>query len=95
MAVIKLPRPNESGHPHDRVRRPGADAREGHQRSPGDAVVPVGEVDGGLLVHDLDSPDRILAVQEGVRDVPASVARDPRRVRDALANQVLDEDLGA
>lgn len=62
---------------------------------PGDAVVPVGEVDGGLLVHDLDSPDRILAVQEGVRDVPASVARDPRRVRDALANQVLDEDLGA
>ena len=81
------------GHPDDRVGRPGADAGEGQDRLAGGPVEPVGQVDGGLLVHDLHGPDRVLPVEQGVGQRPAAVARDPGHDRDALAHQVLDHDL--
>ena len=61
----------------------------------GGPVVAVGEMDGRLLVHDLDRPDRVLPVEEGVGDRPAAVAGDAGGERHALADEVLDEDLGA
>ena len=55
----------------------------------------VGEVHGGLLVHDLDRADRIGAVEKGIGQVPAAMAGDAGRVADAGAREVLDDDLGA
>ena len=81
------------GHPDDRVGRPRADAGEGQDRLAGGPVEPVGQVDRGLLVHDLHGPDRVLPVEQGIGQRPAAVARDPGHDRDALAHQVLDHDL--
>ena len=81
------------GHPDDRVGRPRTDAGEGEDRLAGRPVEAVGEVDGGLLVHDLHGPDRVLSVEQGVGQRPAAVARDAGHDRHALADQVLDHDL--
>ena len=62
-------------------------------RLAGGPVEPVGQVDGGLLVHDLHGPDRVLPVEQRIGQRPAAVARDAGHERDALAHQVLDHDL--
>ena len=82
-------------HADHRVRRAGTDGREGQHRLTGGAVVAVGEMDGGLLVHDLDGLDRIGAVEEGIGQGPAAVPGDAGRVADAGAREVLDDDLCA
>ena len=81
------------GHPDDRVGRPRADAGEGEDRAAGRPVEPVGQVDRGLLVHDLHGPDRVLPVEQGIGQRPAAVARDAGHDRHALADEVLDHDL--
>ena len=74
---------------------PGADAREGKDRSSGRAVEAVGEVHGRLLVHDLHGPDLVPAIEQGIGDGPAAVTRDTGHDGHALAHQVLDDDLRA
>ena len=49
--------------------------------SPRGAGVAVGQVDGGLLVHDLHAVDRIGPVEEGVGQRPAAVARNAGHAR--------------
>ncbi len=82
-------------HADDGVRRAGADAREGQDRSTSRAIEAVGEVHGRLLVHDLDRPDLIPAVEQRIGQGPAPVTRDAGHDWDALADQVLDHDLGS
>jgi hypothetical protein len=81
------------GHADDGVRRARPDAREGEDRSARRPVVAVGEVDRGLLVDHLDRADLVLPVEQGVGQVPRAVARDPGDMADALADEVLDDDL--
>ena len=85
------------GGPHadNRVGLAGTDAREGQHRPARDAVVAVRQMHGRLLVHHLDGADLVRPVEERVGEVPAAVAGDARRVRHALADQVLDDDLSA
>ena len=82
-------------HPHDGVRRAGADAGEGEDRTARCPVVPVRQVDGRLLVHHLDRPNLVAALLEHVGQRPAAMSRDAGDDLDALADQVLDDDLSA
>ena len=52
-------------------------------------------MDGGLLVHDLNRPDLVAPIEECIGDRPATVPWDPGSDRDAPADEVLDNDLGA
>ena len=61
----------------------------------GGPVVAVGEVHGRLLVHHLHSPDGVAPLMEDVGQRPAAVSGDAGHDLDSLANEILDDDLGA
>ncbi len=82
------------GHADDRVHGPGADGGEGQHRPAGGAVEAVGQVHGGLLVHDLDGPD-LGPIEEGVGQRPHPVAGDSGGMCDARSDEILCDDLGA
>jgi len=52
-------------------------------------------VDGRLLVHDLHRPDHVGPVEEDIRQCPAAVTGDPGDDRDALPDEIFDDDLGS
>jgi len=80
---------------HGRVYRPGANGCKDRQRLPLHAVVPVGQVNGALLVPDLYRVDTLLPSLQGVYQPQAAVSRDASEVGDSPPYQVLEDELTA